>query len=187
MRSSSLLGPDVDMNRSSWGRVAQAIIGLIRLVRWKLGVDRKEVHLCHAAMPTVGKAARSPCQLRMWIGSRMPLSSATLRNRSSMNGETVVGAGLVTRAIHQWHSLSAAHLPAHSGRIVAPGLRDSACAPVGGESIVNRMVNYSPRRWNRTFAALADPTRRRLLEHLVQSDRWVTELARPHTICLTNL
>ena len=46
------------------------------------------------------------------------------------------------------------------------------------------MVNFSPRILNRTFAALADPTRRRILEHLAQGDRCVTELAKPHRMSL---
>ena len=46
------------------------------------------------------------------------------------------------------------------------------------------MVNYSPRVLNRTFAALADPTRRRILEHLAEGDRCVTDLARPHRMSL---
>ena len=46
------------------------------------------------------------------------------------------------------------------------------------------MVNYSPRLLNRTFAALADPTRRRILEHLAHGDRCVTDLAKPHRMSL---
>ena len=46
------------------------------------------------------------------------------------------------------------------------------------------MVKYSPRLLNRTFAALADPTRRRVLEHLMAGDRCVTDLARPHRMSL---
>jgi len=37
---------------------------------------------------------------------------------------------------------------------------------------------------NRTFAALADPTRRRILAHLAQGDRCVTDLAQPHAMSL---
>jgi DNA-binding transcriptional ArsR family regulator len=37
---------------------------------------------------------------------------------------------------------------------------------------------------NRTFAALADPTRRRILEHLSRGDRCVTDLARPYSMSL---
>jgi len=37
---------------------------------------------------------------------------------------------------------------------------------------------------NRTFAALADPTRRRILTHLSRGDRCVTDLARPHAMSL---
>src|SRR5437016_14427224 len=50
--------------------------------------------------------------------------------------------------------------------------------------IVNQMVKYQSRSLNRTFAALADPTRRRILAHLAHGDRRVTDLARPHDMSL---
>jgi len=37
---------------------------------------------------------------------------------------------------------------------------------------------------NRTFAALADPTRRRILAHLARGDKYVTHLAPPHPMSL---
>src|ERR687888_1727499 len=46
------------------------------------------------------------------------------------------------------------------------------------------MVKYSASALNRTFAALADPTRRRILAHLAQGDKRVTHLARPHAMSL---
>jgi len=46
------------------------------------------------------------------------------------------------------------------------------------------MVKYSSRTLNRTFAALADPTRRRILAHLAQGDMCVTRLAKPHSMSL---
>ena len=46
------------------------------------------------------------------------------------------------------------------------------------------MVKCSPRLLDRTFAALADPTRRRILEHLAEGDRCVTDLARPYRMSL---
>lgn len=46
------------------------------------------------------------------------------------------------------------------------------------------MVKYSSRTLNQTFAALADPTRRRILAHLTRGDRRVTDLARPHAMSL---
>jgi DNA-binding transcriptional ArsR family regulator len=46
------------------------------------------------------------------------------------------------------------------------------------------MVKYSPKVLNHTFAALADPTRRRILAHLARGDRCVTHLARPHAMSL---
>ena len=46
------------------------------------------------------------------------------------------------------------------------------------------MVKCSPKVLDRTFAALADPTRRRILEHLTGGDRCVTDLARPYRMSL---
>ena len=46
------------------------------------------------------------------------------------------------------------------------------------------MVKYPPAALNRTFAALADPTRRRILAQLAQGDRCVTRLARRHAMSL---
>ena len=46
------------------------------------------------------------------------------------------------------------------------------------------MVKCSSRLLNRTFAALADPTRRRILEHLAHGDHCVTDLARPYAMSL---
>lgn len=46
------------------------------------------------------------------------------------------------------------------------------------------MVKYTHKTLNRTFAALADPTRRRILAHLASGDRCVTDLARPHAMSL---
>jgi len=46
------------------------------------------------------------------------------------------------------------------------------------------MVKCSSRILDRTFAALADPTRRRMLEHLSRGDLCVTDLARPYSMSL---
>ncbi len=46
------------------------------------------------------------------------------------------------------------------------------------------MVKYKATRLDRTFAALADPTRRRILAQLARGDRCVTDLARPYSISL---
>jgi DNA-binding transcriptional ArsR family regulator len=46
------------------------------------------------------------------------------------------------------------------------------------------MVKCLSRSLDRTFGALADPTRRRILEHLAHGDRCVTELARPYSMSL---
>ncbi len=46
------------------------------------------------------------------------------------------------------------------------------------------MVKYSSTLLNRTFAALSDPTRRRILGQLARGDQCVTDLARPHSMSL---
>ena len=48
------------------------------------------------------------------------------------------------------------------------------------------MVQYSP-RLDTTFAALADPTRRGVLEHLGRSDASITELADKFELTLTGI
>ena len=45
------------------------------------------------------------------------------------------------------------------------------------------MVKYTP-GLNRTFAALADPTRRRILADLARGEQCVTRLARPYAMSL---
>lgn len=46
------------------------------------------------------------------------------------------------------------------------------------------MVNHRRASLDRTFAALADPTRRRILQHLARGEQCVTRLARPHAMSL---
>jgi DNA-binding transcriptional ArsR family regulator len=46
------------------------------------------------------------------------------------------------------------------------------------------MVKCSSHTLDRTFAALADPTRRGMLEHLSRGDMCVTDLARPYSMSL---
>ena len=46
------------------------------------------------------------------------------------------------------------------------------------------MVKCSSRLLDRTFAALADPTRRRILEQLTRGNRCVTDLAKPYAMSL---
>ena len=50
--------------------------------------------------------------------------------------------------------------------------------------IFNQMVKHASKTLDRTFAALADPTRRRILAHLARGDKCVTHLARPHAMSL---
>lgn len=50
--------------------------------------------------------------------------------------------------------------------------------------ISNQMVNYRAETLNSTFAALADPTRRAILERLASGDSSVTALAEPFDVSL---
>jgi DNA-binding transcriptional ArsR family regulator len=62
--------------------------------------------------------------------------------------------------------------------------KNFTCIAPGDWLILNHMVKCSPVLLNRTFAALADPTRRRILEHLAHGDRCVSDLARPYSMSL---
>lgn len=50
--------------------------------------------------------------------------------------------------------------------------------------MLNHMVEYHSELLDRTFAALADPTRRQMLAQLSSGQTCVTELARPHAMSL---
>lgn len=63
-----------------------------------------------------------------------------------------------------------------------PPLR-AACAG----RILNRMVQYQQTHLSDSFAALADPTRRGILERLVRSDASITELAGQFRMTLTGM
>jgi DNA-binding transcriptional ArsR family regulator len=55
---------------------------------------------------------------------------------------------------------------------------------VGDPTMLNLMVNYSITSLDATFAALAHPTRRAILERLVSGESSVLELARPFAMSL---
>src|SRR5258708_22835906 len=46
------------------------------------------------------------------------------------------------------------------------------------------MVEYCSKVLDRTFGALADPTRRRIMAQLAEGEECVTDLARPHAMSL---
>jgi DNA-binding transcriptional ArsR family regulator len=51
-------------------------------------------------------------------------------------------------------------------------------------ALLNHMVKYKPDDLDSIFAALADPTRRRILENLARGQARVTDLASPFSISL---
>jgi DNA-binding transcriptional ArsR family regulator len=75
-------------------------------------------------------------------------------------------------------------MPGFGGRIYFAGTQENVCRFKMRCYIFNQMVKYSPKMLNQTFAALADPTRRRILAHLARGDQCVTHLARPHAMSL---
>ena len=50
------------------------------------------------------------------------------------------------------------------------------------QTIFNHMVEYVSKMLDQTFAALADPTRRRIFAQLAKGDGCVTALAQPHAM-----
>jgi DNA-binding transcriptional ArsR family regulator len=73
-----------------------------------------------------------------------------------------------------------------SGTTPARGEPELALRSTGGIGIVNPMVQYST-AVDRTFAALADPTRRAVLERLGAGSATVSELAEPFGMSLTGM
>src|SRR5687768_397299 len=56
-----------------------------------------------------------------------------------------------------------------------------------GSSILSHMVQYSPARFNASFAALADATRRGVLDQLARGDASITDLADKFEMTLTGM
>lgn len=59
--------------------------------------------------------------------------------------------------------------------------------PVADSSILNHMAQYSSTRFNASFAALADATRRGVLDQLARGDASITELADKFEMTLTGM
>jgi DNA-binding transcriptional ArsR family regulator len=68
----------------------------------------------------------------------------------------------------------------------APSLNRDMLTRIYGLYILNHMVQYS-RRLDAAFGALADPTRRGILERLGRSDAGISELAEAFDITLTGI
>lgn len=59
---------------------------------------------------------------------------------------------------------------------------------LGVESIIlNHMVEQNPQQLDNVFRALADPTRRAMLNHLARGERSVSELAAPFSMSLAGV
>jgi len=61
-------------------------------------------------------------------------------------------------------------------------IKNNPCAKNSASTIFNHMVKRHTQSLDRTFAALADPTRRRILARLARGERCVTDLARPYSM-----
>jgi DNA-binding transcriptional ArsR family regulator len=74
------------------------------------------------------------------------------------------------------------------GRIPTPH-RDGqdACIPPPVASILNHMVQHSQTHFNASFAALADATRRGVLEQLARGNASITDLADKFDMTLTGM
>src|SRR5690349_10682763 len=61
------------------------------------------------------------------------------------------------------------------------------CMPAVDSSMLNYMVQYAPTRFNASFAALADVTRRGVLDQLARGDATITDLADKFEMTLTGM
>ena len=59
--------------------------------------------------------------------------------------------------------------------------------PAADSFILNHMVQHSPARFNASFAALADATRRGVLDQLARGDASITDLADKFEMTLTGM
>ncbi len=59
--------------------------------------------------------------------------------------------------------------------------------PAADSSILNQMVQHLPTHFNASFAALADATRRGVLDQLARGDASITELADKFEMTLTGM
>ena len=63
----------------------------------------------------------------------------------------------------------------------------AGCVSAAESSILNQMVHYTPARFDVSFAALADATRRGVLDQLARGDASITELADKFEMTLTGM
>ena len=63
----------------------------------------------------------------------------------------------------------------------------AACIPSPVSAILNHMVQHSQTHFNASFAALADATRRGVLERLARGDASITDLADKFDMTLTGM
>ena len=63
----------------------------------------------------------------------------------------------------------------------------AGCVPAAESSILNLMVQYTPAGFDASFAALADATRRGVLNRLARGDASITELADRFDMTLTGM
>ena len=64
---------------------------------------------------------------------------------------------------------------------------ETSCEPGADTSILNRMVQHPSRHFNASFAALADATRRGVLDQLARGDASITDLADKFEMTLTGM
>lgn len=69
----------------------------------------------------------------------------------------------------------------------APTAVRPPCAPAADSFILNHMVQHPSARFNASFAALADATRRGVLDQLARGDASITDLADKFEMTLTGM
>jgi DNA-binding transcriptional ArsR family regulator len=92
----------------------------------------------------------------------------------------------VARPASQFEFLNSDFLFLHLKSSIV-GAPDSPCMPPIRVYILNRMVQYSQARFDASFAALSDATRRGVLEQLGRADASITDLADKFRMTLTGM
>jgi len=88
----------------------------------------------------------------------------------------------MTLSTSRWLAL----VPAQDAAITAMAAKPP-CVPAVHSSILNHMVQRSTTRFNASFAALADATRRGVLDQLARGDASITDLADRFEMTLTGM
>lgn len=86
-----------------------------------------------------------------------------------------------------WGGVFSVRLATRVRRLALTTTRHTSCAAAAVTAILSHMVQYSPAHFSASFAALADATRRGVLDRLARGDASITDLADKFEMTLTGM